>query len=155
MPGTIDAKLAELGINLPVGASPVASYVMSATVGRLVHLAGHGPRQADGTLVKGRLGENLAVEDGAQAARLVGLGLLATLRDACGGDLDRVGRCVRLYGLIRCTPEFTAHATVMNGASDLMVEVFGDAGLHARTTIGARALPSGIAVEIEGLFELC
>jgi enamine deaminase RidA (YjgF/YER057c/UK114 family) len=104
--------------------------------------------------VKGRLGENLAVEDGAQAARLVGLGLLATLRDACGGDLDRVGRCVRLYGLIRCTPEFTAHATVMNGASDLMVEVFGDAGLHARTTIGARALPSGIAVEIEGLFEL-
>ena len=154
MPGTIDARLAELGINLPVGASPIANYVMSATVGRLVHLAGHGPRQADGTLVKGRLGEDLAVEDGAQAARLVGLGLLATLRDACGGDLDRVGRCVRLYGLIRCTPEFTVHATVMNGASDLMVEVFGDAGLHARTTIGARALPSGIAVEIEGLFEL-
>ena len=154
MPGAIDTRLAELGIKLPAAPSPVANYVMSATSGRLVHLAGHGPRQTDGTMVTGRLGHDVDVEGGAQAARLVGLQLLATLRDACGGDLDRVGRCVRLYGLIRCTPGFTAHASVMNGASDLMVEVFGDAGLHARTTIGARALPFGIAVEIEGLFEL-
>ena len=154
MTGTIDARLAELGISLPEPAKPIANYVPFAVFGHLVQIAGQGPRRPDGTVITGRLGEGLDVETGMAAARRVGVQLLAALRAACDGDLDRVSRCVSLFGLIRCTPEFEAHTAVMNGASDLMVEVFGEAGRHARTTIGARALPSGIAVEIEALFEL-
>tara|TARA_Y100000588_G_C14190154_1_gene897666 strand:- start:359 stop:826 length:468 start_codon:yes stop_codon:yes gene_type:complete len=154
MTGVVEARLNKLGIELPSASTPVANYVMSSASGKIVQLSGHAPQLNNGSVVTGRLGDNMDVSAGADAARLVGLQLLASLQQACGGTLDQVKQCVRLYGLVLCTSQFTAHASVMNGASDLMVEVFGDAGRHARTTIGARALPFGIAVEIEGTFEL-
>ena len=105
-------------------------------------------------MYKGRLGENLTLDDGLASARLCALNLIAQLKAACDGDLDRVSRCVRLGGFVNCTPDFTDHPKVINGASDLMAEIFGEAGKHARAAVGCSSLPLGIAVEIEGVFEI-
>lgn len=154
MAGRIDAKLNELGLTLPAPAVPLANYVPFVVAGRLVAISGQGPVRDGKPLFTGKIGEGLSVEQGQQAARECALNLLAQLRAACGGDLDRVRRVVRLGGFIAAPAAFTQHALVMNGASDLMVAVFGDVGRHARTTVGVPSLPADFAVEVEGLFEI-
>jgi len=154
MAGRIATRLNELGITLPKLGAPIANYVPYRVTGHLAHISGHGPVGADGRYVTGMVGAGVSPEQATATARIVGLQLLSALSDACSGDLDRVRRCVRLFGLIYCRPDFTAVPAVMNGASDLMVAVFGEAGRHARTTIGARALPMGISVEIDAIFEI-
>ncbi len=152
--GRIDARLAELGIVLPTPMAPVANYVPFVITGDLVVISGQLPMQ-DGKLVAtGKLGSTVSVETGTHAAHWCFINLMAQLRAACHGDLDRVTQVIRLGGYIASTPDFTAQAVVMNGASNLAVEVFGDAGRHARTTIGVPVLPLDAAVEVEGMFRI-
>ena len=153
MSGHIDAKLAELGITLPDAPAPAANYVPYVVSGNLVYVSGQISVDAGG-LITGQLGSTMSVEEGAAAARVCGLNLIAQARSACGGDLDRITRVVRLGGFVASTPEFTQHPAVINGASDLMAEVFGDIGAHARAAVGVAALPLGVAVEIDGIFEI-
>ena len=149
----IEARLKELGITLPEAPAPLANYVPSGVSDRLVFIAGQLPL-ADGHLsCVGALGAEVGVEEGRAAARQCGLNILAQLRAAVG-SLDRVTRCVRLGGYVNATAEFSQHPEVINGASDLMVEVFGDAGRHARAALGASGLPRGAAVEVEAVFEI-
>jgi enamine deaminase RidA (YjgF/YER057c/UK114 family) len=141
-------------IILPEPAYPAGNYIPSIIVGDMAYIAGQVPR-LDGKLrITGKLGDDLTIEQGHEAARLCALNILAQLRAACGNDLDRVIRCVRLTGYVNCTPEFDQHPKVINGASDLMVEVFGDMGRHVRTAVGANMLPGGAACEIESLFQV-
>ncbi len=154
--GTVDTKLAELGITLPTPAAPVANYVPFVRTGNLVVISGQICLGLDGKLSPahtGKLGAEVSPEAGREAARLCAINLLAQLKAAVG-DLDRVVRCVRLGGFINVVPTFSAVAQVMNGASDLMVEALGDAGRHARSTIGVAELPLDAAVEVEGMFEV-
>jgi enamine deaminase RidA (YjgF/YER057c/UK114 family) len=150
---SIDARLAELGITLPEVAAPVANYVSYVISGKLVHVSGQVSRDASGPIT-GKLGAGLGVEAGAAAARTCALALIAQLKAACDGDLDRVARVVKLGAFVNSAPDFTDQPKVVNGASDLMVEVFGDRGRHARSAVGVAALPLGVAVEIDGIFEL-
>lgn len=150
----IDARLAELGITLPSAMPPLANYVPFVATGALVVVSGQVPAQDGVIAVKGKLTEGVTVEQGQAAARLCFLNVLTHLRTACGGDLDRVRRVIRLGGFVASPPTFTQHALVMNGASDLAVEIFGEAGRHARSTIGVPALPGDAAVEVEGMFEI-
>ncbi|KAA2211729.1 RidA family protein [Teichococcus oryzae] len=152
MAGRIEARLAELGITLPTPAAPVANYVPFVLSGALVVVSGQVPMRDGKVAYSGKLGSTVSQEIGQQAAQLCLVNVLAQLKAALG-DLDRVRRVVRLGGFIACTPEFTAHAAVMNGASDLAVAVFGDLGRHARSTIGVPSLPMDAAVEVEGMFE--
>jgi enamine deaminase RidA (YjgF/YER057c/UK114 family) len=154
MSGTIDARLRQLGIELPEPASPVANYVPFAVSGNLVFIAGQICQWNGERRYVGKLGAEIGIPDGQQAARLCALNILAHLRVACGGDLDFVRRCLRLGGFVNCTPEFTDMPQFVNGASDLMVEVFGDKGRHARAAVGVSSLPAGVAVEVEGTFEI-
>ncbi len=154
MADRIDARLAELNIELPEAAAPVANYVPYVVTGNLVYLAGQIPVAGGKVQYAGKVGRDLTVEQGQQAARLCALNLLAQLKAACGGDLDRVVRCVKIHGFINCTDDFTDHPQVINGASDLMVAVFGDAGRHARFAVGTDSLPLGAAVEIDSIFEI-
>lgn len=155
MAGRIEARLAELGITLPTPAAPVANYVPFTVVngGKLVVISGQVPVRDGAVAFTGKLGNGVSNEAGKEAARLCLINVLAQLKAAVG-DLDRVTRVARLGGFIACTPDFTQHAAVMNGASDLAVEVFGDAGRHARSTIGVPSLPMDAAVEVEGMFEI-
>ena len=149
----IEAKLKEMGIELPQAVTPVANYVPAVKTGNLVFLSGHGPFKADGTLITGKVGADLTVEQGYEASRRIAIGLLGSLKAEIG-DLGKVRRIVKLLGLVRCTPEFTDQPKVINGASDLFVEVFGDKGKHARSAVGTNALPLNIAVEIEMIVEV-
>ncbi|MGI9374585.1 MAG: RidA family protein [Tsuneonella suprasediminis] len=144
-----EARLAELGIALPTAAAPVASYVAVVVTNGMAHVSGQLPF-VDGELVKGRLGEDVSVEDGATAARACGLMILAQLKAALG-SLDRVERVVKLGAFVNSTGDFTDQPKVANGASDLMAEVFGDAGKHARAAVGVPALPLGAAVEVDAI----
>ena len=154
MAGTVEKKLATLGIALPAAASPVANYVPFVRSGNLLTVSGQLCFGPDGKLVaKGRLGDTVSIEDGQKAARACAINLLAQLKAALG-DLDKIVRVVRLGGFINSAPGFADGPKVMNGASDLMVDVFGDKGRHARTTVGVSALPADAAVEVEGLFEV-
>ena len=153
MAGLIEAKLAELGITLPRPMGPIAMYVPYVITGGTVIVSGQLPAIAGKIAFTGKLGRQLPVEDGQAAARQCFVNVLAHVKSACGG-LDRVRRVLRLGGFIACDPDFTQHALVMNGASDLAVAVFGDAGRHARTTIGVASLPLDAAVEVEGAFEI-
>jgi enamine deaminase RidA (YjgF/YER057c/UK114 family) len=148
-----EARLAELGIELPEPPEPVGSYVEAVRTGNLLFLAGHGPVGLDGQLVRGKVGDALDVDAGYQAARLVGLGLLATIRAELG-SLDRVSRVVKVFGMVNSPPDFGRHPQVINGVSDLMVEVFGDAGRHARSAVGMGSLPFDIPVEVEMVVEV-
>jgi enamine deaminase RidA (YjgF/YER057c/UK114 family) len=154
MAGTVDKKLAELGIALPTPASPVANYIPFVRVGTLLFVSGQICLDAGGKLVaKGKLGSGVSLEDGQKAARACAINVLAQVKAALG-DLDKVKQVVRLGGFINSDPAFLDGPKVMNGASDLMVAVFGDKGRHARTTVGVAVLPGDAAVEVEGVFEV-
>lgn len=153
MAPTIDDRLAELGLTLPDAPAPAANYMPFVRTGNLVHVSGQ-ISQGPGGMIKGRLGADLSVEDGAAAARACALSLLAQVRAACGGDLSRLVRVVKLTGFVNSTPDFGDHPKVINGASDMMVALLGDAGRHARSAVGVANLPFGVAVEIEGIFEV-
>jgi enamine deaminase RidA (YjgF/YER057c/UK114 family) len=154
MAGLVDKKLSDLGIVLPTPASPIANYVGFVRTGAMLVVSGQICFDAGGKLIaKGKLGQNVSVEDGQKAARACAVNLLAQAKAAVG-DLDKVVRVVRLGGFINSDPNFLDGPKVMNGASDLMVEVLGDKGRHARTTVGVAALPLDAAVEVEGLFEV-
>jgi enamine deaminase RidA (YjgF/YER057c/UK114 family) len=146
----IDARLRELGLELPAAPTPMGTYATVVRHGDVLYLAGHGPLLPDGSYVVGRVGADLDLAAGRAAARLTGLAMLATLRAELG-SLDRVARVMKVLGLVQCTPEFGEQPQVINGFSDLMVEVFGERGRAARSAVGAIALPSGIAVEIEAI----
>lgn len=152
--GQIDQRLSELGIALPVAAKPVANYVPWVRTGNLVFISGQGPI-ADGKItLQGCLGDSISLEDGVKSARLSAINVLSQLKDACGGDLDRVVRIVKLVGFVNATAAFTDHPKIINGASDLMVEVFGDKGRHARSAVAAPSLPFGISTEVEAIVEI-
>jgi enamine deaminase RidA (YjgF/YER057c/UK114 family) len=152
--GRVEAKLAALGITLPQPMAPLANYVPFVRSGNLVVVSGQVPARDGKIAVTGKVGDTVSVEDGQAAARLCLVNVLVHLRAACDGDLDKVVRVVRLGGFVASPPGFSQHAVVMNGASDLAVAVFGDAGRHARSTIGVPALPGDAAVEVEGMFEV-
>ncbi len=154
MSGNIDTRLNDLGITLPDAPAPAANYVPFVQTGNLVYISGKISIGADG-LILGKLGENMSDASGVAAARRCGMGLLAQLKAACDGDLDRVKRVVKLGGFVNCTADYTNHPTIINGCSDLMVEVFGaEVGSHARAAVGTVSLPLGVAVEVEGIFEI-
>ncbi len=144
-----EARLKELGIVLPPLPKPVANYLPYRLAGNILYLAGQGPRE-NGVNLPGKLGKDISVEEGYRRARLVGLGLLAAMRDALG-SLDRVDYIVKLLGMVNAVPDFNDSPKVINGCSDLFVEVFGDAGRHARSAVGNVMLPNQISVEIEGI----
>lgn len=152
MPGTIDAKLTELGLTLPRAAAPAFNYVPFTTVGQLVFVAGQVPQWQGEVRHRGRLGEAVTLEEGQAAAHLCALNVLAQVRAACEGDLDRVERIVRLGVFVCCTPEYVDTPKVANGASDLLVSIFGEPGRHARTTVGVASLPLGVTVEVDAIF---
>jgi enamine deaminase RidA (YjgF/YER057c/UK114 family) len=153
MPNPVETRLAELGLTLPDAPAPAARYVPFVIAGNLVHVSGQISQGPNG-LIKGRLGEDMSIEAGMDAARACALGLLAQVRAACDGDFSRLKRVVKLTAFVNSTPEFTDQPKVVNGASDLMGEVLGAAGAHARSAVGVAALPFGVAVEIEAIFEL-
>ena len=146
-------KLKALNIELPAVAAPVAAYVMHARTGDTVFVSGHIAKK-DGKPWVGQLGKNIATDEGKQAARAVAIDLMATLQDACGGDLNRVKRIVKLTSLVNSTPEFTEHHLVTNGASELLAEVFGEKGKHARAAFGVAQIPLGSCVEIDLIAEV-
>lgn len=148
-----EARLAELGIVLPTPPTPVANYVNGVRTGNLIFLAGKGPRRADGTEITGKLGADVTIEEGYEAARLTAINQLSVLKEMLG-DLDRVVRIVKVLGMVNSTPDFVQQPAVINGFSDLMVEVFGDRGRHARAAVGMASLPRGQAVEIELVVEV-
>ena len=153
MSTTIDARLKQLGIVLPVAPMPAANYVPYVLVGNMLFVAGQVSQNKNGFVV-GKLGLNFSLEEGYEAAKLCGIALISQLKSACDDDLNRVKRVIRLGGFVNSTSEFTDHPKVINGASDLMVAVFGDAGKHSRAAVGSSSLPFGVAVEIDGIFEL-
>lgn len=153
MPGTIDDRLRALDVTLPTPPAPKANYVPWVRTGNLVFVSGQISQWPDGSPIKGVLGDSMGVPDGAAAAKACATSLLAQLRAACDGDLDRVTRVVKLTAFVNSAPGFGDQPAVVNGCSDFLVEVFGDKGRHARSAVGA-ALPFGVAVEIEGIFEV-
>lgn len=153
MPRMIDDRLAALGLTLPAASAPVANYVPVVLAGGLATVSGQLPRDDHG-LICGKVGADLTADAAQAAARLCGLAIIAQLRAALDDDLDRVLRCVQLTGFVNATPDFRDHPQVVNGASDLMVEVFGEAGRHARAAVGAGSLPLGAAVEVAAVFAI-
>jgi enamine deaminase RidA (YjgF/YER057c/UK114 family) len=153
MTGKIESRLKDLGITLPTPPAPVASYVPFVVSGNLVFISGQVTIAPDGLKYVGTVGKELSLEDGKAAARLCAVNVLAQVK-AAAGDLDRVKRCAKVTVFVNAIPGFAQHPEVANGASDLFVEVFGDAGRHARAAVGAGSLPRNVAVEVEAVFEL-
>lgn len=150
---SIENRLAELGVTLPDAPAPAANYVPFVKMGDIVHVSGQ--ISSDGTgLILGKLGATMDAEAGMQAARCCAINLLAQVRNACDGDLDRLVRVIKLTGFVNSTDDFTDQPKVINGASDFLVQALGDAGRHARSAVSAAALPLGVAVEIEGMFQV-
>jgi len=154
MSGETDARLKQLGIELPGSVPPAANYVPWVRTGALVFVAGQIPVQDGRDLHSGKLGAGVSIEQGRQAARLCAINILSQVKAALDGDLDRVQRCVRLTGYVNSSPEFGDQPQVINAASDLMVEVFGEAGRHARAAVGCASLPRNVCVEIDAIFEV-
>lgn len=150
---SVEARIAELGLELPTPTRPMAAYVTFVRSGALVFTSGHGPQRADGSYVVGKLGSDLDVDEGKAAARLTAIALMATLRSELG-SLDRVSRIVKLLGMVNSAPGFTRQPSVIDGASELLLDVFGDKGRHARSAVGVASLPVGMAVEIELIAEV-
>ena len=149
----VEAKLQELGLELPPTPRPAANYVGAVQAGNLLFISGHGPTKDGQMAYVGKVGKDLSVEQGYEAARLVALNCLASAKSVLG-DLDRITRVVKVLGMVNCSEDFGDQPKVINGASDLLVQLFGDSGRHARSAVGMQALPFGIAVEIEMIFEL-
>ena len=154
MSGRVDDRLRELGLTLPPPFAPVATYLPYVVSGPLLHVSGQGPVWGSEVRFAGKLGRDFDLDQGREAARLTALNLLSHVREALDGDLDRVRRCVKLFGLVNCVADFTAPHQVVDAASELMVEIFGEAGRHARAVIGAPGLPFDIAVELDAIFEI-
>jgi enamine deaminase RidA (YjgF/YER057c/UK114 family) len=150
----IDARLKELGVTLSPPPKPVASYVPFTISGNLVFISGQVPLSDGALKYVGKLGVDFSIEMGQAAAQLCAINLLAQLKSACGGDLDRVVRCLRLGVFVNAAPEYRQHPEVANGASDLIAALFGDAGKHARAAVGVGSLPRGVAVEVDAVFEI-
>jgi len=150
---SIENKLAQLGVTLPDAPAPAANYVPFVQVADIVYISGQISQNSDG-LITGKLGDTVDVNAGAAAARTCAISLLAQVRNACGGDLDRLVRVVKLTGFVNSTADFTDQPKVINGASDFLVEALGEAGRHARSAVSAASLPLGLAVEIEGIFQI-
>ncbi len=151
--GMIDDKLAELGIELPEAAAPAANYVPFCISGNLIFISGQLPMKDGSFAYQGKLGSDISQDQGIEAAKLCAIGIIAQAKAALDGDLDRVVRIVKLGGFVNATSDFTNHPKVINGASDLMVEVFGDKGRHSRFAMGAGSLPLGVSVEIDAVVE--
>lgn len=149
----VEAKLKALGLSLPTPPAPVANYVRCVTVGNLVFLSGHGPTLDGAPAFQGKVGKERTVEEGYQSAQLTMLNCLASLKQEIG-DLDRVTRIVKLLGMVNCTEDFGQHPQVINGGSDLLVQLYGDRGRHARSAVGMQSLPNGITTEIEMIVEV-
>ena len=154
MTATPDSRLAELGIELPEPVAPVATYVPFVITGNQVFVSGQVPVRDGKLAFRGKVGDTYDLEQAQEAARLVGINILAVVKQACEGDLGRVRRCVKLGGFVNCTPDFDQQPAVVNGASDLMVEVLGDKGRHARFAVGTNVLPFDVPVEIDAVFEI-
>lgn len=154
MASAIEERLASMGLELPEAAAPAANYVPFTISGKQVFVSGQLPMRDGKVAHTGTLGDNASLEDGQAAAALCALNLLAQARNACGGDLSKLGRCLKLGGFVACTPDFTNHPQVVNGASNLIAEAMGEAGQHARFAVGVASLPFGASVEVEGIFEL-
>ncbi len=154
MAGKIDARLKELGITVPEGVAPAGNYVPAVRSGNLVFVAGQIPLEGGKPQFIGKLGREFQVEDGQKAARLCAINIVSQLRAALGGDLDKVKRIVRVGGFVNAVPDFTDQPQVVNGASDLLVQIFGEAGKHARAAVGVSSLPRGVAVEVEAVAEV-
>ena len=150
---SIEARLSALGVTLPEAPAPVANYVGYVVTGNLVHISGQISADENGP-IKGKLGADVSVDAGAAAARRCAISLLSQVKAACGGDLEKIVRLVKLTGFVNSTPDFTDQPKVINGASDFMVEVLGDKGRHARAAVSANSLPLGVAVEIDAIFEI-
>ncbi|MEM9972641.1 MAG: RidA family protein [Pseudomonadota bacterium] len=150
---TIEANLAALGVSLPDAGAPLANYVPYVQVGSLLHVSGQIPIGPDGPIT-GKLGDTMKTEEGAEAAKICAISLLSQARAAAGGDLNRIKRLVKIVGFVNSTPDFTDQPKVVNGASDFFVAAMGEAGRHARSAVSAASLPFGVAVEVEGIFEL-
>ena len=148
-----EQRLSELGVTLPDAPAPAANYVPWMVLDGMVYVSGQ-VSMLDGTFITGKLGDDMSVEDGAEAARACAISLLAQVKAAAGGDLDRLKRVVKLTGFVNSTPDFGDQPKVVNGASDFLVEALGDAGRHTRSAVSAASLPFGVAVEIEGIFQL-
>ena len=151
---SIDQRLKDLGLELPAVTAPVANYVNAARTGNLLFLSGKIPVAADGAMMKGKVGAEVSTEEAAGHARLVGLHLIAAMKAELGGDLGRVRRVVKLLGMVNAVPEYGDQPKVVNGCSDLLVEVFGEKGRHARSAVGVGSLPAGVTVEIEAIVEV-
>ncbi len=149
----IEARLEALGITLPTVGPPMGTYVHAQQTGNLLYLAGKGPHNADGSMPTGKVGADVSVDEAYAHARSVGLTLIAVLKETLG-DLDRVKQIVKVLGMVNATPDFGEQPSVINGCSDLFVEIFGDAGKHARSAVGMGSLPKGITVEIEAIVEI-
>ena len=154
MADEIATNLKKLGITLPEAAAPVANYVGWIKTGNLIFTSGQLPLEGGKITFVGKLGDNLKIEDGQAAAKLCAINILSQLNNALKGDLEKIVRCVKLVGFVNATPDFTDHPQVINGASDFMVAALGDRGRHARSAVGVGSLPRGVAVEIEGIFEV-
>ncbi len=153
MSGNFEAKLSDLGISLPNPPNPAANYVAYVRIGDTLYVSGQISADENG-LIKGKIGNDLTTEQGAAAARTCAINLLAQVKAACGGNLDRLVRVVKLTGFVNSTSSYSEQPTVVNGASDLLVEILGDVGKHSRSAVSAASLPLGVAVEIEGIFQI-
>lgn len=150
---SFETRLADLGVTLPDAPAPAANYVPFVVIGDIVYVSGQISMDASGP-IKGKLGADMEVADGAAAAKTCAISLLSQVKAACGGDLDRLVRVIKLTGFVNSTQDFTDQPKVINGASDFLVEALGDAGRHSRSAVSAAALPLGVAVEIEGIFQI-
>ncbi len=153
MASEIESKLAEMGVTLPDAPAPAANYVPFVLSGNMLYVSGQIATNDDGFMT-GKLGDDCSIEEGAAAARACAIALLAQVKAACGGDIDRLVRVVKLGGFVNSTPDFTQQPQVINGASDFMVEALGEKGTHARAAVSAASLPFGVAVEIDGVFQI-
>jgi len=147
-------KIKELKINLPEAKPPVGSYVATKIVGNLLYISGQISISENGELIKGKVGKDLSVDDGYKAAKRCGLSIIAQAKVACNGDLSKIKSCVKLTGFVNSTDNFTEQPKVINGASDLIASIFGDAGMHTRAAVSANSLPLGVSVEVDAIFEL-
>ena len=151
---SFDNKIKELKLSLPEARDPVGSYVASKIIGKMLYISGQISIAENGELIKGKIGKELKTEDGYEAAKRCGLNIIAQVKNACKGDLSKIKSCVKLTGFVNSTEDFIEQPKVINGASDLIVSVFGESGMHTRAAVSTNSLPLGVSVEVDAIFEL-